>query len=152
MSTASLQSVPPAFSPEEDLAVGPAVPSLRRTRQDVLAELSHCRYLQRLVRARTDLLVASALGPLDELPPHTDCDGSTPWEATRTPTAEEISRLVLDHAHQGVGTQLEALTDAGRRLAVHEKCLDGRLEGITDDLVRALTADPGAVLRGAARR
>ncbi len=150
MSTTSLQPVPPAFSPGEDLAVGPAVPSLRRARQDVLAELSHCRYLQRLVRARTDLLVACALGPLDDLASEATCVG-TPWEGTRTPTAEEISRLVLDWPSQGVGSHLEALTDAGRRLAVHERRLDGRLEHVTEDLVRALAADPGATLRSGAR-
>lgn len=150
MSITSLQSVPPTCGPDGTApAIGFVVPALRRTRQDVVAELSRCRYLLRLVRARTDLLVASVLGPLDEV--RVD---RGPWNATDTPapTADEISRLVLDVPARGVGEQLEALTDAGRRLAAHESRLHGRLDDVTGDLVRALTADSGAALRTPPRR
>jgi hypothetical protein len=138
VSITSPQSVPPTRAPDgEAPPVEPGVSDLRRTRLGVAAELSHCRYMIRLVRARTDLLVAAALGPLDDLPA---------WI-----TGTDIARLVLDIPCDGVGQRLEALTAASRRLAALEARLDGRLDDVTDSLVQALRADPRAALRAASR-
>ncbi len=138
MSITSHQSVPGQRAPDGDaLPVEAGVSDLRRARLAVAAELSHCRYLIRLVRARTDLLVAGALGPLDDLPA---------WI-----TGTDIARLVLDMPCDGVGQRLEALTAASRRLAALEAMLEGQRDDVTDSLVLALSADPRAALRAASR-
>lgn len=133
MSIPIRQSVPPPGVPDDGSLSGLGVPELRRARQDATAELLHCRYLMRLVRARTDLLVAGVLGPLAEL--------------VSDVTGTDISGIVLDIPCDGVGERLDTLTAARRRLAALEARLDCRLEDVTAALVRALGADPAAALR-----
>lgn len=152
MTTSTLPSAPPTNASRGAVPVVPAaaagVPRLRRRRQDVQAELSRCQYLERLVRARVDLLVAHALGSLQDV----GHPGTARTDEGVPPTADEVTRLVLDGPARDLAAHLQALTAAGRGLAAHAGRLEQDLDRATEALVQALGADPVAALATGARR
>jgi len=140
------------------------LPALRRRRVLLQEELRRVQHWHRLVRARRDLLVATACGPDDlhvpveaashggPLEHHLDAGGADGWSApdehALDPAHGLRGLLLLDRPIRGGGLpeQLHELTDAQTRLDAYGTALLEELAVATDVL-----AERARLLLGTAR-
>jgi len=136
VTTTRIESVPDAGHRGD--ATAPALPQLRRRRQELLAERSRSRYLLRLVQAQLDVTIAGVTGPQD-------CPAPS-WQGLPTPpsAAEVCALLVLPG--QDLGARLESLRDVLTRLARYDDALGRACDLATDELVTVLVRRPSACL------
>ncbi|MFS0705874.1 hypothetical protein AB6N23_15285 [Cellulomonas sp. 179-A 9B4 NHS] len=116
---------------------------LRQERRALRAERARVGWWRRVVRARMDLVVASAARP-DDL--GAGMTFSLPVDvALEVPRPAELQRA-LDGTDAGreVGV-LPALRDLDARLARYEEGVEQALRRVTDRLVERVARDPGAM-------
>lgn len=141
----------PADPPLVTSCVEHPLQHLRQERRALRAERARVGWWRRVVRARMDLVVASAARP-DDL--GTGMTFSLPVDvALEVPRPAELQRALdgTDAARE-VGV-LPALRELDARLARYEEGVELALRRVTDRLVERLARDPGAVAdlaRGAA--
>ena len=119
---------------------------VRSTRWALRLERTRVRHWRRLVRARIDLAVASAVLP-DPL--GQDAAGVLPVDIERDlPDGLELANAVLTGLADGELDRLGDLWALDRRLASYESTVSEALGGATAQYVRQLAVDPAACLDG----
>lgn len=111
--------------------------TLRRRRRALLVEDRRCAHLRRLLRARMDLTVAEAVDT-----PALMCSPVDP------PSTVDVLMLAAlrDTGAGDLGSRLQELEVALRRLGSYSEALHSQIDDATDLLVEALAADPSSCL------
>jgi hypothetical protein len=119
---------------------------VRSSRWALRLERTRIRHWRRLVRARIDLAVASAVLPE---PLGQDAAGVLPVDIERDlPDDIELTNAVLVGLPERELDRLGELRALDRRLASYESTVSEALVGATAEYIRQLVVDPAACLEG----
>ncbi|MBT0993942.1 hypothetical protein KIN34_06545 [Cellulomonas sp. DKR-3] len=120
------------------------VRSLRLDRRALREERARVGWWRRLVRARIDLLVATAARPQ---PLGEDVAFQLPLDVSLgAPRPAELAGLIDGLVDQGAGaglTRIDDLRELDERLADYERGVTDALARTTDSLITRLADDPG---------